>query len=55
VDVVGFPCASIPYVRVSLGAFFAKNTQLFCRSAIARQVRPSSDPSESASYTVSWI
>jgi hypothetical protein len=55
VDVVGFPCASIPYVRVSLAAFFAKNTQLFCRSAIARQVRPTSDPSESVSYTVSWI
>jgi hypothetical protein len=55
VDVVGFPCASIPYVRVSLGAFFAKNTQLFCKSAVARPVRPSSDPSESASYIVSWI
>jgi hypothetical protein len=55
VDVVGFPCASIPYVRVSLAAFFAKNTQLFCQSAVARQVRPSSDPSESVSYTVSWI
>jgi hypothetical protein len=55
VDVLGFPCASIPYVRVSLGAFFAKNTQLFCRSAISRSVRPTSDPSESASYVVSWI
>jgi hypothetical protein len=54
VDVVGFPCASIPYVRVSLAAFFAKNTQLLCKSAVARQVRPIQDPSESASYTVSW-
>jgi hypothetical protein len=55
VDVVGFPCASIPYVRVSLAAFFAKNTQLFCKSAVARQARPSANPAESASYTVSWV
>jgi hypothetical protein len=55
VDVVGFPCASIPYVRTSLASFFAKNTQLFCKSAVARQVRPNADPSEAVSYTVSWI
>jgi hypothetical protein len=54
VDVVGFPCASIPYVRTSLAAFFAKNTQLFCRTAIARPVRPTSNPAESVSYVVSW-
>jgi hypothetical protein len=54
VDVVGFPCAAIPYVRVSLAAFFAKNTQLFCQTAVARQARPAADPSESVSYTVSW-
>jgi hypothetical protein len=55
VDVVGFPCVSIPYVRISLGAFFAKNTQLFCKSAVSRSVRPAADPSESASYIVSWV
>ncbi|HEX3594446.1 MAG TPA: hypothetical protein VHU80_05070 [Polyangiaceae bacterium] len=55
VDVVGFPCASISYVRVSLAAFFAKNTQLFCRTAVARQVRSSSDSPESVSYAVSWL
>jgi len=55
VDVVGFPCASIPYVRVAIGSFFAKNTQLFCRSAEARAVRPVADPSESLSYLVSWV
>ena len=55
VDVVGFPCAAIPYVRTSLAAFFAKNTQLFCRSAVARQVRTATEPSESVSYHVSWI
>jgi hypothetical protein len=55
VDVVGFPCAAIPYVRVSLGAFFAKNTELFCKHAVARSVRPDSDPAEALSYVVSWV
>jgi hypothetical protein len=54
VDVVGFPCAVIPYVRVSLSAFFVKNTELFCRRAVARSVRPPSDAVETLSYVVSW-
>jgi hypothetical protein len=54
VDVVGFPCAAIPYVRTSLAGFFTKNTELFCHRAVVRPVRPSSDPMETASYVVSW-
>jgi hypothetical protein len=54
VDVVGFPCAAIPYVRISLAGFFTKNMELFCTSAVVRPVRPLTDPSETASYSVSW-
>lgn len=54
VELTNSPCCEIPYFRKALGAFFARNTELFCRRAFWKPVPGLRQPN-SAAYIISWV